>query len=99
MHFLLQGKIKLNKLRFDIELFFNPYKNGGGGLNWPCDPCVHNNNTALTTQISLIYTALVMKKDLKFQFNIKQIQRLTNKEVKQRRYYYLLFIFVLTQYY
>ena len=26
---------------------------GGGGLNWPCDTCLHNDNTALMKEISL----------------------------------------------
>ena len=47
----------------------------GGGEDRPTDekfsekcPCSHNNNTALIKQISLCDTALVMDKDLKFQF-------------------------------
>ena len=45
-----------------------------GGVE-PCDakfsekfPCLHNNNTALIKQISLFYTALVIKRDIQEYF-------------------------------
>ena len=54
----------------DIRTTFNPNNFGGLGSIWPCNakvrekkcPCLHNNNTALIKQISLIDTALVITK-------------------------------------